>query len=307
MFPEWIALMTTGRPADAATEDPSPRPGINYWLPPSAEQRRAGFYACSQMLQLMEDVYLEFTLDAHWDHIDNRGWVNLFQHWAWSGMLGATYAVTASCYDPRFQRFCLRRLGLKPGEPYVASASALSLPVPHEWRLRQEARDPTCADEVQSWQDDAGLNFWEATLVDRFLRNATTPLRLQLVPIRVVVESPRRSDGNPMDFNVGFLIADIDWDRRTFALHHIRVQNHLRKMGLARAALAMIAMPAPQGWGLTLEVVTPGAAPAESSGVAMDEAIPTPATALEVQRIVKSLPRTAAAGEGPPDAEYSGD
>ena len=59
----------------------------------------------------MEDVYLEFALDEHYDHIDNRGWMNLFQHWAWSGMLGATFAITGSNYDPRFQRFCLRRLG----------------------------------------------------------------------------------------------------------------------------------------------------------------------------------------------------
>ena len=306
MFPEWTSLMITGRPVSAAATA-APPPGINYWLPPTPEERRAGFYICSEMLQLMEDVYLEFALDEHYDHIDNRGWMNLFQHWAWSGMLGATFAITGSNYDPRFQRFCLRRLGLKPGEPYVAVASEIDLPVPQAWQLRQEANDPTCAADMKAWQDDAGLNFWEATLVDHFLRGSSDGAHLQLVPVRVVVESPRRSDGHALDFNVGFLIAEIDWDRHVFALHHMRIQNHLRKMGLARAALAMIATGAPAGWGLTLDVVVPAAAPARSSGVAMDEALPTPATALRVQRIVKSLPRTSASGESDAGTSYAGD
>ena len=75
---------------------PPPRtlPAINYWLPKTEEERREGFYVCLQMLQLMEDVFLDFDLDQYYDHIDNRGWMNLFQHWAWSGMLTATFAVT---------------------------------------------------------------------------------------------------------------------------------------------------------------------------------------------------------------------
>ncbi len=305
MFPEWTSLMMTGRTTAAAAATPGPQPGVNYWLPATADERRAGFYICSEMLQLMEDVYLEFALDEHYDHIDNRGWMNLFQHWAWSGMLGATFAITGSNYDPRFQRFCLRRLGLKPGEPYVAAASEIVLPLAHEWRLRQETQDPSCATDAQAWQDDAGLNFWEATLVDHFLRQSTSALHLQLVPIRVIVESPRRTDGHAIDFNVGFLIGEIDWDAKTFALHHMRIQNHLRKMGLARAALAMVATRPPRGWGMQLKVIMPAAAPAGSSGVAMDEAVPTPATALSVRQIVKSLPRTAAAGEALADGDVT--
>ena len=126
LFPEWVSLLTTGTPSrpTAATAPPE-RPDVNYWLPESAEERRAGFYVCSQMLQLMEDVYLEFTLDRHFDHIDNRGWMNLFQHWAWSGMLCATWAMTGSTFDPRFQRFCWTRLELRPGRPSVARLSAV--------------------------------------------------------------------------------------------------------------------------------------------------------------------------------------
>ena len=120
-----------------------------------------------------------------------------------------------------------------------------------------------------------------------------------------MVESPRRTDGNAIDFNVGFLIGEIDWERKTLGLHHLRIQNHLRKMGLARAALAMISTRPPRGWGMELNVLTPAPATAESSGVAMDEAVPTPATALRVRRIVKSLPRTVASGEALADGDVT--
>ena len=76
----------------------------------------------------MEDVFLDFDLDQYHDHIDNRGWMNLFQHWAWSGMLCATWAMTGSMFDPRFQRFCRSHLDLRPGVPGVATAAAVPLP-----------------------------------------------------------------------------------------------------------------------------------------------------------------------------------
>ena len=114
------------RPVAASRAAPprSRRLPVNYWLPPSADERRAGFYICNEMLQLMEDVFLEFDLDQYYDHIDNRGWMNLFQHWAWSGMLCATWAMTGSMFDPRFQRFCRSHLDSGPGTPGVATVAA---------------------------------------------------------------------------------------------------------------------------------------------------------------------------------------
>jgi hypothetical protein len=289
LFPEWVSFLTTGRAQDrAAAAAAPPPPEVNYWLPESSEERRAGFYVCSQMLQLMEDVYLEFSLDRHFDHIDNRGWMNLFQHWAWSGMLGATFAITGSTWDPRFQRFCKRRLSLSPGFTFVASKYEIELPLPAEWLAWAATEPARCEKEMADWQQFAGYNFWEATLIDKFLSASTLNKRLQIVPIRIVAESPRKSDGNPLEFNVGYLIGE--WDKQHFKLHHMRVQNHLRKMGLARAALEMIALPAPRGWGMTLEVVMPD--PRRAGGnVALDEALPSPAWAADVQRIVKSLPQ----------------
>ena len=90
--------------------------------------------------------------------------------------------------------------------------------------------------------------------------------------------------------NVGYLVADIDWDGRLFLLHHMRIQNHLRKMGLARQALAMIVAAPPKGWGMTIDVPAPAHRPAESEGVAMDEALPTPDAIRRVKRIIQSVP-----------------
>jgi hypothetical protein len=288
LFPEWVSFLATGTPQHRAAAQPPALSDVNYWLPESTEERRAGFYVCSQMLQLMEDVYLEFALDRHYDHIDNRGWMNLFQHWAWSGMIGATFAITGSTWDPRFQRFCKRRLGLSPGFTFVASKYEIELPLPTDWLAWAATEPDRCEEQMAMWQQFAGFNFWEATLIDKFLSAATVNTRLQIVPIRVVAESPRRTDGNPLEFNVGYLIGE--WDKRLFKLHYIRIQNHLRKMGLARAAIEMIALPEPRGWGMTLEVVIPDARRA-GGNVALDEALPSPAWAADVQRIVKSLPR----------------
>ena len=52
---------------------PSP-PAIQTNEVNSDQQFRAGFYICSSMIQLMENVYLRFSIwDQYWDHPDNRG------------------------------------------------------------------------------------------------------------------------------------------------------------------------------------------------------------------------------------------
>ena len=283
MFPEMPSLMANpapGAPTHATHRQPS------YWLPPSADERRAGFYVCSEMLQLMEDVFLEFDLDQYHDHIDNRGWMNLFQHWAWSGMVGATWAITGSTFDPRFQRFCRARLNLRPGQPLVAVASALPLPTGDTWRgLSPEERTLVAT----RWQDTAGLNFWETELVEKFLRASTSATPLRLVPVIVTVESPRRADGNPLRFNVGYLLGDFDVaaDRTPrFELHYLRIQNHLRKMGLAREALKALQRD-------TGVRIVPSATPFDeraADGSASDEGLPLAGAVQALQRLTRSLP-----------------
>ncbi len=288
VFPEWACLMATGREDVTALMDTAtPTPGVNYWLPPEETQRRAGFYVCNQMLQLMEDVYIEFRLGDHHDHIDNRGWMNLFRHWSWSGMLCATWAVTAATYDPRFQRFCAERLDLRPGRVRVPGREiGRALPDHTTWSQWTPERR---AQERQAWQESPlGLNFWEAELVASLLDQTATDTPLSLHPIRVMVESPRREDGHPFAFTAGyFVLAHATTDEA--ALVHVRVQNHLRKMGVAGTALREILRPAPDGWGLRRLRVHVADEDAPAQTVALDEAMPRREVAKRVERWITAF------------------
>ncbi len=290
MFPEMPSLIRL--PFTLVSEiGPPPSIGgrlpVNYWLPESDDERRAGFYACMEMLQLMEDVFIEYNLDRYHDHIDNRGWMNLFQHWAWSGMLCATWAITGSMFDPRFQRFCRMRLDLRPGRPNVVQADAsLALPSGDQWRRLDAAAVRT---HMADWQESAGLNFWEAELLSKFL-GATCHAAAQLYPVVVKVESPRRSDGNPLCFNVGYLVGNVASGgarEHAFSLHYLRIQNHLRKMGLAREALK--GLQAREG--MPIAVVPPEWDEGAIDGRLSDEGLPLPAAVRYLERLVRSLPR----------------
>lgn len=91
---------------------PPPSFSSTLWLPSNYDEMRSGFYFCNSLIQMMENVYLDLDLEEHWEHPDNRGWMNLFHRWAWSGMFRVTWAASASCYGARFQTFCERRLHL---------------------------------------------------------------------------------------------------------------------------------------------------------------------------------------------------
>jgi len=290
MFPEFPALAAVpyGRLIDQAV--PAPRPEVNYWLPPTDEERRAGFYICVEMLQLMEDVFLDFELDEYYDHVDNRGWMNLFQHWGWSGMLCATWAITGATFDPRFQRFCMHRLDLSPGVPSVADMDgAVTLPPPDEWRQWFDKGSAERRARIAEWQSRDGLNFWEAELVDKYLRASLQPVQ-RLFPIYVTVSSPRRSDGSPLRFNVGYIIGDIvvaPGVAPRFMLYYMRVQNHLRKMGLARDALLSLR----RTFGVEVAVADVLFDPTVADGTPSDEALPTAAALAQLRGIIRSLPR----------------
>ena len=297
MFPEMPTLMASPYAPAGEEAKPSTKP-VNYWLPPTESARREGFYVCIQMLQLMEDVFIEFQLDEYWDHIDNRGWMNLFQHWAWSGMLCATWAMTGSTFDPRFQRFCWIRLDLRPGRVSIAidGTSTIRLPDPAPWREWGKARrkDRTAPmprdleEQTKQWQSN-GLNFWEAELVAKYMRATHRPA-LTLFPVHLTVESPRRADRNPLRFNVGYVIGTLDAGTeasRTLSIHYMRVQNHLRKMGVARDALKALREDLRVG----IEVAAPEFDAEELDQSASDEALPTEDAFKRLRGIIRSLPQ----------------
>ena len=224
IFPEWDYLMGNAQP-EAET---------GLWLPEKPDELRAGFYFCLNLLELMQDVYLDLNLDAEWQHPDNRGWMNLFKHFAFTGMLRATYCVVCSNFGARFQRFCEVRLDLSKGQVKIGDAVVRSV-------------GPGAA--LRSWTDahvrGGGINFVEAEMIYRFenpeppAQAAGEPRFDRLHPIRLVVPGIRRGRGTAADLNsdsklefpVGVALT------RGKVIVFFRIQDHLRNMGLGREAL----------------------------------------------------------------------
>ena len=211
IYASWPELM-------AGTTNP-PRP--NLWLPEDPEARREGFYVCAALIQLMENVYTDLDLATQLDHPDNRGWMNLFRHWSWCGMLRVTWSVTAATYGARFQTFCRERLDLDIGSVQV-----------HEGTLQR-------------------LNPVEQDFVKTLRTSHPDSTGWQFHAVRLHVPNPVSVSATPetIEFTVGFAIVEHQ------RLVYLRIQDHLRKMGLARDALQyMIAHDLiGQGLGLTRE------------------------------------------------------
>jgi hypothetical protein len=83
------------------------------WPNNPSGQFRSAFYLCSEIIQLMENVYLDLNLEETWDHADNKGWLTLFKNWTASKALRDTWELTAGTYGSRFQYFCHRHFNLK--------------------------------------------------------------------------------------------------------------------------------------------------------------------------------------------------
>jgi hypothetical protein len=72
-----------------------------------------------ELIQLMEDVFLDLRLDDYWEHPDNRGWAILFMRWARSPRLRMIWEDTRRVFGIRFEYFCEARLGLQRDQPVV--------------------------------------------------------------------------------------------------------------------------------------------------------------------------------------------
>ncbi len=72
-----------------------------------------------ELIQLMENVFLDLRLDDFWDHPDNRGWAILFMRWARSPKFRKIWNDTRRTFGIRFEHFCSTRLGLQRDNPIV--------------------------------------------------------------------------------------------------------------------------------------------------------------------------------------------
>jgi hypothetical protein len=187
----------------------------------------------------MEDVYLDLSLEKEFDHPDNRGWVNFFRHWSWSGMFCATWAISASIYGARFQSFCERQLDLYPGKVRIGKP------------IHIHPRVDLGADKVfrDTLQKVHGLDQWEVELMTTFLAKGRFPRavksldrspelsRLELIPFQVYVRNLTSINNEELNFNIGFALGQFSTKEQAPSIWYFRIQNHVRKMGLAREAL----------------------------------------------------------------------
>jgi hypothetical protein len=75
--------------------------------------------ACMELMQLMENVFLDLRLDDFWDHPDNRGWAMFFTMCAKSPKFRSAWTQVRNTYGIRFGYFCHQRLGLTEDRPVV--------------------------------------------------------------------------------------------------------------------------------------------------------------------------------------------
>jgi hypothetical protein len=123
-------------------------------------------------------------------------------------MFRATWAISAGSYGARFQTFCRRQLGLETGEVAVIALTR---------------------------ENEEQLNFHEVQLLHEFreMNDANTgPDQIHLLQVVVRdVSSPLPADAGALRFTFGVAVVQ---DNNVVLF---RVQDHLRKMGLARGAL----------------------------------------------------------------------
>ena len=192
-------------------------------MPDDCEHIRAGFYVCNQVMQVMESVYLDLHLDQEYNHPDNRGWMNYFRHWSWSSMFRVTWAISASTYGARFQSFCRRRLDLDLG--------SVSVRLVHE-RVRRDWDELERAREINFFERDVlrHLVDWDSTSDDRDpTSDDRDPRNHKLYRMQLDVSTPAMQKETTLPFGVALLYGA--------ELRFFRIQDHVRKMGLARRAL----------------------------------------------------------------------
>jgi hypothetical protein len=208
-YPQWRALL--GEPLI----DPDAQAKDLLFVPYGDEEKlRHGFYFCNSLIQLMESAYLDLNLETEWQHPDNSGWLNVFNHWAWSGMFRVTWAVSAATYGGRFRGFCERRLNLGLG--FVQAEQVLP--------AKDGARS----------LDGSGLNRHEQRQVSQLGALAdhdVTVYRLELHVRHPIAED--KAD-TLMQFGFGYAVL------KGKDLVMYRVQDHLRGMGLGRKGLVAL-------------------------------------------------------------------
>jgi peptidoglycan hydrolase-like protein with peptidoglycan-binding domain len=242
IYPEWVKL------ANRVTPDSRQTP--RGMLPGSGDELRAGFYLCNTLIQLMENVYTDLRLEEEFSHPDNRGWMNLFRHWAGSGMFRVTWAVCIANYGARFQQFCLRHLSLDTGELQLAEATIAVGAAGWENAVNFREKDHVCRIIAGSYAGSAdalaGLDpDGIAAIAAAWLRDNPNGMRLRVRLLEMHVSDPFGKEGD-FAFPVGFALLETAAAGTDCRLVYFRIQDHLRHMGLGRKGLRKLMMEYPK-------------------------------------------------------------
>lgn len=231
------------------------------WLPKNPLSVRKGFYLCSRMLQLMEDVYTDLNLEEEWDHPDNRGWINQFRFWSQSSMFKITWAMTASTYGARFRDFCERLFDMQVIKADTDTLIKLS-----------DSEDPPFGSLMEACSfegcnqgcDRVKQEKYQERLMDCRKADLINPLEFKRImkyivaahidfgwlvtfKYRIEEEYPEVPASNPEHLDFRYAIALIGREKPDNGneadenkLIFFRVQNQLRGIGLGRAALRVL-------------------------------------------------------------------
>jgi len=231
IYPEWVKLSNRVKPA--------PNQARHTMFPGSNDELRAGFYLCNTLIQLMENVYTDLRLEAEHIHPDNRGWMNLFRHWSWSGMFRVTWAVCVATYGARFQQFCRRQLGLESGELTLGASVKVGsegweehinfLEAEHIHRIIA-GKYVESADMLESLDKDRITE-----IANQWIRSQNS-MRFLVQPLEMRVSDPFGKEPDFV-FPVGFGLLKKSETGPEYSLAYYRIQDHLRRMGLGRKGL----------------------------------------------------------------------
>lgn len=101
-----------------------------------------------EMAQLMEDVYHACSLDSHWNHPLNHGWMNLFRRWAQSRAFRTWWPVIQSLYGSEFREFVNRELHLHRRTPACHSGEE------RRRLVRSVGPEPPAGLAFTAWQEE---------------------------------------------------------------------------------------------------------------------------------------------------------
>ncbi|MEO8671962.1 MAG: hypothetical protein ABI411_11655 [Tahibacter sp.] len=214
IYPAWVDLVDAETPPGA--REPMP-PKERRTRLPAAEDFRCCFYFCQELMQLMESIYHDLELERSWAHPDNRGWLNAFRHWSWAPMFRIVWAASMPTYGARFVTFCEMRLDL-PRLNDTVRVEELPRPTGSSW-----------AHHCDELARQGVINHIEQDiLLSRALGiDDTLPSNPRLFALRLKWRGViARGGARLRDTTLGIAVVE------GTSLRVLRVQDHLRKMGL---------------------------------------------------------------------------